>query len=91
MKNLLIILVLFFSFIQPLSAKKQSATVGIISNKCSNALETIDEILPATQNDIITISDAIEAGITGFLTGLNLFYSTYSGDKFKDPWHDEFD
>ena len=64
MKNLLIILVLLFSFIQPLSAKNQSAAVGIISNKCSNVLETIDEVLPATQNDIVKITDAIEAGIT---------------------------
>ena len=91
MKNLLIILVLLFSFIQPLSAKNQSAAVGMISNNCSYILEVIDEILPTTKNDTVKITDAIEASITGFLTGLNLYYSSISDEKMKDLWHDEFD
>lgn len=87
------ILIFFFIFFitKTLYANNQSAVVGIISNKCSYVLESVASISASTENEVVQVSDVVEAGIAGFLTGLNLYYSTLSNDKFKNLWADEFD
>ena len=91
MKKIIILILFIFQYTNPLYAENQSAVVGIISNKCSYALESIENISASTEDEIIQVADVVEAGITGFLTGLNLYYSTLSNDKFKNLWADDFE
>ena len=91
MKKIIILSIFIFQFTKPLYAVKQSAAVGIISNKCSYTLETVENISSSTQDEVVQVTDVVEAGITGFLTGINFYYSTLSDDKFKNLWADDFD
>ena len=95
LKNIMIKIIVLFLFIFQYTnisyANTQSAVVGSIANKCSYVLETVENISASTENEVVQVSDVVEAGITGFLTGLNLYYSTLSNDKFKNLWADDFE
>ena len=89
MKKITLSMIFFVVFSSEIFAM-MSITNGVISNKCDEVLEIVDEYEIPMKNDLLKMKDVIISGVTGYLSGMNMM-TLYNNDSVKNVMHDEHD